>query len=111
MPTIACQTCSRDYLHLDDNAPVPAEGDVTVPLDAWRRHTESLSWREGRTGVRIEAGLNALGDIPNLSRLAAVVVESGTSQPCLSRLMEEAGRLRESGRFNGTLLVRPTPQR
>ena len=35
MPTIACQTCSRDYLHLDDNAPVPAEGDVTVPLDAW----------------------------------------------------------------------------
>ncbi|MGH8530221.1 MAG: DUF934 domain-containing protein [Nevskiales bacterium] len=41
------------WLHLADDAPLSAEGDVTVSLGRWQNEAESLRAHTGKVGVRV----------------------------------------------------------
>ncbi len=75
MSSVATDRDGR-WSHVDEAREVPIEGDVTVPARLWHEHGDALSWRDGRTGVRLGPGdsLDALG--PYLGRIALVVLEA-----------------------------------
>ena len=61
---------------LQAGAPLPAEGDVIVPLPVWREHREQIAQRSGRTGVLLESADDPglLAAQPPLPALLAVHV-------------------------------------
>lgn len=46
------------WLHLADEDPVPAEGDITVSWQLWQEEKDQFGTRNGRLGVRLD------GDFP-----------------------------------------------
>ncbi|MBO6784786.1 MAG: DUF934 domain-containing protein [Alphaproteobacteria bacterium] len=44
------------WTHIDDEAPVPAEGGVIVSIARWRDERETLAGRNAPVGVRLEPG-------------------------------------------------------
>jgi uncharacterized protein (DUF934 family) len=98
---------SDDWLHLDDDAPVPESGSVTVSASRWLKEREALGSRAAALGLRIGGGddLDALA--ADLPRFALVTVEfpkladgRGFS---IARLLREAygyaGEIRARGNF------------
>jgi uncharacterized protein (DUF934 family) len=55
--------------------PVPAEGDVIVPLSLWLARKDALSVRSGRTGVWLESKDSADAIASDLARLPLVAIE------------------------------------
>ena len=46
---------SDEWISVDDETELPAEGDVLVSLSRYQENTEALTAREGKLGVRLEA--------------------------------------------------------
>lgn len=63
------------WQHLADDAPVPAEGDVTVSLSRWASEREALDARTGRTGVRLRPADEPDAVVGDLDALPLVAIE------------------------------------
>ncbi len=61
---------------LADDQPVPATGDIVVPLVRWQRERESLRARSGRLGVRIpnDASTAVLAALSEDAALVAIEI-------------------------------------
>lgn len=42
-----------DFVHVADDAPLPADGNIIVSLDRWRAERDALSVRSGKLGVTL----------------------------------------------------------
>jgi uncharacterized protein (DUF934 family) len=89
------------WVHLADDAPPPAEGDVIVPLARWRREREALARRNGGIGVRLGPADPAAAIAGDLARLAVVALEFGTFKD--GRAFSQAALLRRRYRYAGEI--------
>lgn len=62
------------WLRLEAGAPVPADGDVIVPLADWLSQREALSKRAGRTGVWLEPADDPAALAADAARLPLIAV-------------------------------------
>jgi uncharacterized protein (DUF934 family) len=63
------------WIKLADDAAVPAEGDVILPLPRWRKERSDLAARAGKTGVSIAPGENwddLVAALPGVALIALV---------------------------------------
>ena len=94
-----------DWLHLDDEAPLPADGvAVTVSGERWEREREELLGRQAPVGVRLGNGMPVERLVPDLPRLGLVALHfpkfsdgSAYSQARRLRRAGYAGELRATG--------------
>ena len=95
------------WIHLDDDAPLPQAGSVTVSATRWLKERESLQQRGGALGLRIGGGddLDALA--PDLAGFSLVTVEFPALADgrgfSIARLLREdygyGGEIRARGNF------------
>lgn len=92
------------WLHLDDEAAVPAGGDVTLSFARWRKEGAALNGRDGRLGVRLDGGdpLEELG--PLAQQFPLLVVEFPVMTD--GRGFSIARLLRDQYGFQGELRAR-----
>ena len=67
------QPAEDHWIFLNDEDPLPAEGDVVVSLGRWRTDRENLGKRKSLVGVRLEADETAEGigaDAPQFALIA-----------------------------------------
>jgi uncharacterized protein (DUF934 family) len=76
--------------------PLPAEGDIIVPLTVWRGHQRALLGRQGRTGVWLEGAddpaiLFGSGSIPELIAVRFPAFTDGRGYSVARLLRERHG--------------------
>ena len=67
----------QDNWQLLEQSPIgalPFSGDVIVPLGLWASERETLSFRLGRVGVRLEADADPAAIAPDLGRIGVIAV-------------------------------------
>jgi uncharacterized protein (DUF934 family) len=89
-------------------APLPAEGDLIVPLALWREQQAALLARRGRTGVWLEgwedpAALFSSGSIPELIAVRFLAFTDGRGYS-VARLLRERHGFRGELRAIGDVL-------
>lgn len=52
------QIVDDNWQYLEDDSPLPSQGDVVVSLDRWQSDQETLSRHVGRVGVRLHAAVD-----------------------------------------------------
>lgn len=95
------------WLHLDDDAALPAGGDVTVSFVRWSKEGAALNGRGGRLGVRLDGNdpLETLGPVAEQFPLLVVEFPAMTDGRGFSvaRLLRDQygyrGELRARGHF------------
>ena len=95
------QVVDDGWVYLAAGEPVPATGDVVVPLATLQADSAALLARGGRLGVRIEAGEGIAGLVPYLAKLALVCVDFPTFYD--GRGLSYARELRERHGYTGEI--------
>lgn len=62
------------YTHLEDDAPLPTTGPVSVSWDRWRAQREALGERSDPVGVRLPSDADPAELAPDVDRLALVTI-------------------------------------
>lgn len=89
------------WLHLTDDAPVPADASVIVSLERWHAERDTLGARNRPVGVRLEAGEMVDEIAADLDRLALVALAFPTFRD--GRAYSKARILRDRYGFRGQL--------
>jgi uncharacterized protein (DUF934 family) len=89
------------WVHIADDAPLPADGDVIVPLARWMRERETLAARSGGVGVRLVGADSPAAIKDDLARLGVIALEFGTFKD--GRAFSHARLLRERYGYTGEL--------
>lgn len=63
------------FVHVDDAAELPAQGDIIVSLDRYRELRAQLQKRSGKVGVRLKSSQEAAAVADLLAEVALVAVE------------------------------------
>jgi uncharacterized protein (DUF934 family) len=95
------QAVDDGWVYLAAGEPVPASGDVVVPLATLQADGAALLARSGRLGVRIEAGEGIADAVPHLAKLALVCVDFPTFHD--GRGLSYARELRERHGYQGEI--------
>lgn len=61
------------WLHIADEDPVPADGDITVSWQRWQEEKDQLGTRNGRLGVRLDGDF-PVEELDTLLELPLIVV-------------------------------------
>jgi len=93
------------WLHVDDDAQIPATGDVTVSLSRWQADKATLTAHAGLVGVRLAPEDEASALTGDLDKLALVAVQfpkftdgrGYTTARLLRERMSYRGELRAMG--------------
>ena len=89
------------WAFLGEDAPVPAEGAIVVPLKRWLAERETLASREAPVGVAVEAGADAQAHLADLADRPLIALEFAKFAD--GRAFSYARLLRDRGRFRGEL--------
>lgn len=89
------------WLHADASSPLPAAGDVIVPLARWRAERGQLLSRPGRVGVRLASSEGPESVRDDLQHLALIALEFPSFRD--GRAYSYARILREQYGFKGEL--------
>ena len=99
-----------NWLLLEQNAAgtLPFSGDVIVPLALWTSERDTLSFRLGRIGVWLDAGIDPAQLAPDLARFGVVAIRFGSTTDgrgyTLARLLRERFGYRGELRAIGNVL-------
>ena len=89
------------WLHADASSPLPAAGDVIVPLARWLAEREQLLSRSGRIGVRLASSEGPEPVREDLQHIALIALEFPSFRD--GRAYSYARILREQYGFRGEL--------
>lgn len=95
------QLVDDHWIYLDAGAPLPADGDVVVPLATFLADAPALLARDGGLGVRLEPGDGVADIVPHLAGIALVCVNFPTFYD--GRGLSYARELRERHRYGGEI--------
>jgi uncharacterized protein (DUF934 family) len=90
------------WIHVRDDAELPANGDVIVTLDRWKREREALLARKGgQLGVRLQSDQLAPEVGPDAAHFAVIALEFPNFRD--GRCYSTARILRERYQYRGEL--------
>lgn len=102
MPLVKGNTIvADDYVHLDDDAELPADGAVLVSAERFLSDPEAVLSRKGKAGVIWPNNRDVEDLLPYLGRLAAVALVFPIFRD--GRAYSQARLLRERYKFGGEL--------
>jgi uncharacterized protein (DUF934 family) len=102
MPLVKGNTIvTDDYVHLDDDAELPADGAVLVSAERFLSDPEAVLSRKGKAGVIWPNNRDVEDLLPYLDRLAAVALVFPIFRD--GRAYSQARLLRERYKFGGEL--------
>lgn len=102
MPLVKGNTIvADDYVHLDDDAELPADGAVLVSAERFLSDPEAVLSRKGKAGVIWPNNRDVEDLLPYLDRLAAVALVFPIFRD--GRAYSQARLLRERYKFGGEL--------
>lgn len=87
--------------HVEDDAPIPADGGAIVSLERWRSERSTLMGRNAPIGVRLASDQTADDIADDLGRFSLVALDFPTFKD--GRAYSTARLLRERHHFNGEL--------
>ena len=102
MPLIKNKRIAADtWRHVDDEAPLPTDGDVIVSLARWQAEREALRGRNAPLGIRLRSDEDADAIADDLAYFDLVALEFPQFKD--GRAYSTARLLRERHRYTGEL--------
>lgn len=102
MPLVKNGKIATDiFVHVADDAPIPADGAVLIPLARFLDDVQALSRRVGKTGVIVPNSRDIDDIVPYLDKLAVIALVFPTFRD--GRAYSQARLLRERYGYRGEL--------